>query len=809
MRFNICKAFSNTLKSLMLDALLISLFVYCLVTVCFPFFLTQVTVSFDITANTSGTHKFAIAYANNLSKNFYEDNTAFLQQDFKAGQAVKIKQSFKTRYLNNLRVSVEGGSSYKISNLKIEGAQSFILDSTLADGLRFLSNTVSMNRAGEVILDATNGESTGFELKEEISIQTSHTYLYIFLGSLIILLGGWTYYLKKDSYCVWYMTWRVLPLLLAFGYLLNLVFAKDLARVYRTEYTVGFLNLLHGYGSFLIFLTIVLYLIGFSIKHWAVKLLGLGALVAFLLLNEVDFFLLKELNARLALSEAVNFKLTDLPLALPLIIDYFKNLEGWLSVLIIVLAIRFTCINFTKKEGNVRRSCNFVLPAIVVVGALLFSYVLPIPGSTIYDNDFANVFKLNNSTEKKAYSATYKYLNYAPTEYTIEGLNSRKNVILVVLESFTPNESIFFGGVADHMPRLDLLAAENLSFTNFFSNGFNSDTGNFAIYSGRPYIQSERKIFEKSFYTRAMPKVFAEHGYKTQVMLSSRNVFNFDKILHAAGFNEFIDGHDSFYDKSDRLTFNSVPDHDLFANLLKLVKQNKKSSQPFFTTAITATSHAPFVMPYSHIASYVETVRYTDEEVGVLYDKLSELDYFKDGILVIVSDHRVMNPLTLDELQDYGLKALGRVPLVIIDKSFKAHSFNSRIAQDSLGGMLEFLVLDKVSLLDYQRNPIAAKFMAYAEETSKPSEFFYKAENIPTIDLLALPKEGEARKLLAKHLASDETVFYQKLGPRDEVLIFSEDNALLKLEGDDTHFMIGSSKEDDYLLKLLTWFRTK
>jgi hypothetical protein len=796
---------SYILRSTLFDAIAICVLLYCLITISFPFFLTSITTTFELTASTGGFHKYAISYADKLSNTFTEDNTYFGKQYFNPGETILIKHEFNTNKITNIRITVDGGTDYHIKNLSVEGSNTFSLQNAKNDQIKFLSNNAEIDSSGVIFIAGSVLKSSGFELNNEINVISSHKYLYLFLGLMLFLAYLGSYFIVKDKINLWAISLRILPILLIFIYLLNLGFDKDLVRVYRTEYSVGFLNLIHSYGSFIIFLTIALCLIAF-IKAKCVKWLVFGSVLIFILVNAVDLFLLYELNARLAFSEITNIKFSDFTVSFELIFDFLNSNQCFLIICLFYLVIRFFIINYNNTEGNKICLSNLIFPVLLVVCEILFNNVFPIPGSTIYDNDFSNVLYLNNSTEKVAYSDDYPFLSYKPAEYELTGINSRKNVILIILESFVPNNSIYFGGHSNNMPNLDKLAAANLSFTNYFSNGYNSDTGNFAIYTGRPYIQSDRSIIEDSLYNNAVPKVFAKNGYKTQIMYSSRNVFNFDKIIKAAGFSEFFDGHDDFYSKSERLTFDSVPDHDLFANLLRVVKSNKATKTPYFTTVITSTTHAPFIMPGTHIASFVETLKYTDNEVQKLYMSLSNMDYFKDGILVLVSDHRVMNPLTVDEVNDYGLKSLGRVPLVIIDKSFSAKEFKSRVAHDSLGTILQFLTLPKVKMYDYQRNPIAAELMnVQHSESIASSNVFYKnlAIPMPNIELIA---KGDAKDV-DNFLNKDESVYYQKLGPRDEVLVFSEQNYLFKLNGDATAISGTSSTNEQDMLKLLTWFR--
>jgi arylsulfatase A-like enzyme len=64
-------------------------------------------------------------------------------------------------------------------------------------------------------------------------------------------------------------------------------------------------------------------------------------------------------------------------------------------------------------------------------------------------------------------------------------------------------------------------------------------------------------------------------------------------------------------------------------------------------------------------------MRYTDEQIGRLYDGLDERGFFETGHLVIVGDHRAMLAITRGEVERVGLdKAYTQVPAVVISRTF-------------------------------------------------------------------------------------------------------------------------------------------
>lgn len=88
-------------------------------------------------------------------------------------------------------------------------------------------------------------------------------------------------------------------------------------------------------------------------------------------------------------------------------------------------------------------------------------------------------------------------------------------------------------------------------------------------------------------------------------MYTSRSVGDVNRIYRLSGFEETVDGTDPFFDHSMRLTFDSVPDRDLFDRALVQIRKREKMGTPFFTFIMTSTNHPPFLIPdarkyYSH-----------------------------------------------------------------------------------------------------------------------------------------------------------------------------------------------------------------
>ncbi len=748
------------LSSPFFDGLLSAALLLVIIFLTFPHFLTSVDFSCEISPDKAGDYEITVSYATPLSKNYFVENTTVLKETFTNTDFKQIKLTFPNSMVTNVRISLPGDHEYKVKNYQLKGYNKYKLQGSQSDVILCEPNCLKSFENAEATLKAdTDTKLINFKLQNDpILIYTNPWMLLAFFIVLALVMEGLSLIILKYCGTFFRWIWAVLPSYLVYVVILELAFNKDIARVYRTEFSEGSINVIHEFGLFFLILTAILVAISWSRKY-LIRIPAFLAFLAFFVINIVDFFLIKELNARLAINSVNNFGF-DITAGLPMIYDFMQCTLFTFFVIQFVIFIRFTFLEYYRSGLNY----GVVSAALAVTILLsLFTWVMPTPGSTINDYDFANVIKLNSTTEKNPYSKDYKFANFVPETKTYPGKNTKQNVIIIDLESFSLYQSLFFGGFYNNMPNMDKLASQYISFTNYYSTGFASDISNFAILTGRPYINGTRKLIDPDFYKDALPVKFNNAGYKTTVMYSSRNVFDADALLKVAGFQNFIDGKDKHYQLSERLTFNAVPDRDLFDNLFQEVSSWKTGEQPFFTMVLTATTHAPFIMPVTHIGSYPATMRYTDKQIKNLVDRLMSIKYFDHGILVLVADHRVMLSLTYDELTKYGDRALAKIPLVIVAPRLGHKVFNNSVAHDSLGSIISYLTLAETTVSDYQCNP------------------FVVAD-------------------------CQENVYYQKKGPEDEVLVFKGDgtNATVKLNGDDSSVV---PKEDEDFLKHIYWFR--
>ena len=246
-------------------------------------------------------------------------------------------------------------------------------------------------------------------------------------------------------------------------------------------------------------------------------------------------------------------------------------------------------------------------------------------------------------------------------------------VFVLMVESLSSYQSQFFGGHNDWMPNLDRIAADNVALTNFHANGFTTEDGELSLITAEYPIFPPSSVVDKknrnfSGYwspDHSLPSAFGAAGYDTAFLTTSDLKFSSTgDWLQSIGFDVVEGSKGSFYDGMPRFHFDAVADEVLVDRLLDYVDTNQDKSLVF---AKTVTSHHPHTHPHTGVRNEEAVFRYVDEQIGRLYQELSDRGYFENGHLIIVGDHRAMLPLNREEIDQFGLaKAYARVPAIVV-----------------------------------------------------------------------------------------------------------------------------------------------
>ena len=361
--------------------------------------------------------------------------------------------------------------------------------------------------------------------------------------------------------------------------------------------------------------------------------------------------------------------------------------------------------------------------------------------------------------------------SYKENESCVKKKPQRKNIIILMVESFSPYQSKFFSGIKNWTPNIDSIAENNLSFTNFYSNGFITEdaeisilTGMFPIYGPLRQTKNRNSNFFRGYYgvPNSLPAVARMNGYNTEFVTSADlNFSDTGNWAKSIGF-DYIEGHEHpYYNNWKRYHFQAAPDEALYSRVFDRVLQNQLN-KPYLLFVKTVSTHHPHINPENDQYIESETFKYADKQLGLFYKKLSKSGFFKNGILVIVGDHHTMIPLKREEIKKFGISnVLERVPLVI--------SFGDK------GGALEDRPFQQVDICNSLKNFISGE----------------QCTSVWAGDLINLPR------------FPPQYIVYKRGDNRDLVSIFCDHREIVvKLDGDKTR-ILNPGDLDNPILQLI------
>ncbi|MCP4692561.1 MAG: sulfatase-like hydrolase/transferase [Desulfobacterales bacterium] len=428
---------------------------------------------------------------------------------------------------------------------------------------------------------------------------------------------------------------------------------------------------------------------------------------------------------------------------------------GVLVGVLFLLAVSFILFQFS---GRCQKAHGRLL-LIGGIGFLIFSFI-PMDRIFLHGWAYESIFAHNMP---KGYDQPYSDAFIAAarekgeTEKVLsEGAGKRPHIILLVVESLSSCHGRFFSGVHDYTPRLDAIAKENLSLVNFFANGFATEHGLIALLLGEaplPAVDVKRRgAFQGYDQGESTAVLLKKAGYRTCFLTTGDLSFtNKGEWLKRIGFEEVEGSETPFYKGWPRFAFNAAPDEALYAYAMKKIAGLNTDERPYFMVLETVTSHLPFLDPEGRANTEESVIGYVDRRLGLFYGELEDSGFFRDGVLIITSDHRVMAPLSKAELDLYGDSAFARIPMVVASGGERKGRIDAFFQQTDLYSSLQWLVSGR-----YERDPWDGNFLA-----PRPT---------PPVCII-------------KHMASDAELVYARCGSEE---------GYIKLQGDATRLLRGN-----------------
>lgn len=238
-----------------------------------------------------------------------------------------------------------------------------------------------------------------------------------------------------------------------------------------------------------------------------------------------------------------------------------------------------------------------------------------------------------------------------------------KNVVVVMMESFSARLAGATGASFGATPNFDALAREGLLFDRAFSVGSHTAQGVFGVLASFPSLPTYEGLMKHPAGAQpvfTLPAILAAEGYSTLFLYNG--LFSWDNkegFFRAHGVQRFI-GRDDYPDPSFVDPTWGVSDHDVFERAREEFSALAKTGNPFLGIVLTLSNHAPFNLPPVPGLKRFEGgdlhnerlngMQYADWALGEFMRKARAEPWFDDTLFVFVGDHGYAVPPVLTEV---------------------------------------------------------------------------------------------------------------------------------------------------------------
>ncbi|HIF95708.1 MAG TPA: hypothetical protein EYQ54_01545 [Myxococcales bacterium] len=245
----------------------------------------------------------------------------------------------------------------------------------------------------------------------------------------------------------------------------------------------------------------------------------------------------------------------------------------------------------------------------------------------------------------------------------------RPNVLLVMLESVSPDHLGVGGYERDVSPHIDALAARGWHYQRVWSSSAQSNYAQMAILSSLLPIRHNRLDKYKTLnYPRfLMHNILAELGYATATISSQNEEWQGMKRFQSTGvkghvFKHSLDHPGPHIGKGKE---RKLPDHVTVKLAIQWLNKQAKKDKAWGLYVNLQRTHFPYKLPRRHkgiwfpakpegrfsflnydedqreavVNRYDNALHYTDEQIGKLVDWVEQSGEAQDTIIIVISDH--------------------------------------------------------------------------------------------------------------------------------------------------------------------------
>ena len=302
-------------------------------------------------------------------------------------------------------------------------------------------------------------------------------------------------------------------------------------------------------------------------------------------------------------------------------------------------------------------------------------------GQLVLNPAFAGINNLFFPQSIEAAAAEFTALptseNFNAPQALVPHSKQRGNVVLVILESWTPEFIGAFGAANSITPNFDAIAAQGRRYHQLYANGPISIYGLQALLTGMPHLPGMPLMGFGGVERLQLDGVATQMrnlGYKTLWAQAPRRAsFNMDWLAQRWGF-QHIAGSEDYHTPAD---WHKTPfgwDWPMYEYGLKTMAE---LPEPFFAALYTAVTHVPYVaVPEAQqlrphdpegVNGYINTLNRADWALTKFWQQAKQQPWHSSTTYIFVADHVVPK-----DMPDKSIRGRYRIPMVIVGPNIEA-----------------------------------------------------------------------------------------------------------------------------------------
>ena len=376
---------------------------------------------------------------------------------------------------------------------------------------------------------------------------------------------------------------------------------------------------------------------------------------------------------------------------------------------------KYQFYNISLKMNILKRILPFLLGTLIFIisarGGFQLKPIKPINAGEISNSKNTSLILntpftiLHSLDENKLIS--YSYFNKSKldsiykTTHIFDKKESKPNVIILIMESYSKEYIGFYNNGNGSTPFLDSLMNYSLVFTNAYANGLKSIEALPAITASIPSLMNDPFItsnYAQNSFESIASLLNKEDYYTSFYHGGYKGTMGFYSYCKKAGFSDYfgLEEYDNINDFDNSWGIYDKPFFKYFAENV-----NTKG-EPFFSTFFSLSSHPPYTLPNDYLKGFDsvnkigirETILYSDFSMKNFFNNIENKTWFNNTIFIITADHT-----SAENFNNKYNNKIGRytIPLIIYSPDGSYKGINNNVVQqiDIMPTVLEIIGYNK------------------------------------------------------------------------------------------------------------------